>query len=65
MAGVTKENQTATANTEGMTARNIDITSTPSVRAASSAVPDTGEGQHGQSSDAGWMDRVRERAGNN
>ena len=44
-------------------ARHVDITSTPSVRAASSAGPDTGEPQHGQSPDAGWMDRVRERAG--
>jgi hypothetical protein len=63
MAEATKENLTATTNTEGKMARHVDITSTPSVRAASSAGPDTGEPQHGQSPDAGWMDRVRERAG--
>jgi hypothetical protein len=63
MAGVTKENRTATSDAERTAARDIDITSTPSVRAASSAVRDTGEPQRGQSPDAGWMDQVRERAG--
>ncbi len=63
MAGVTKENRTATSDAERKTARDIDITSTPAVRTASSATPDTGESQRGQSPDAGWMDRVRERAG--
>jgi hypothetical protein len=63
MAGVTKEqNRTATPDSGRDIAREIDITSTPSTRAASSA-PNTGEsGQH-QESDAGWMNRVRERAG--
>jgi hypothetical protein len=63
MAGVTKENRTATSDAERKTAREIEITSTPAVRTASSATPDTGESQREQSPDAGWMDRVRERAG--
>jgi hypothetical protein len=66
MAGVTKEqNRTATSDAERKTARDIDITSTPSTRAASStpSVQQTGESQRGENQDAGWMDRVRERAG--
>jgi hypothetical protein len=63
MAGVTKDNRTAASDAERKTARDIDITSTPAVRTASSATADTGESQRGQSPDPGWMDRVRERAG--
>jgi hypothetical protein len=63
MAGVTRENRTATTSAEGKTARDIDTTSTPAARAASAAAPMTGEPQRAQNPDPGWMDRVRERAG--
>jgi hypothetical protein len=66
MAGVTKEqNRTGKSDAERKTARDIDITSTPSTRAASAApaATNTGESQRGQNPDEGWMNRVRERAG--
>jgi hypothetical protein len=65
MAGVTKEqNRTGRSEAERKTARDIDITSTPSTRAASTAPMSTeaGESQRGQNPDEGWMNRVRERA---
>jgi hypothetical protein len=43
------------------TARDLDVTSPPSVRMTSSTV-ETGEPQRAQNSDAGWMDRVRQGA---
>jgi hypothetical protein len=72
MAGVTKEdNRAAAGNAEKKTARDIDITSTPSVRAGSSTTPgagagaaaNTNESARGQEGDSGFMDRMRERAG--
>lgn len=64
MAGVTKEeNRTATTGTERKAARDVDITSTPSIRAGSSTMPNTGESARGQEGDPSFVDRMRERAG--
>lgn len=63
MAGVTKDkSRTGTTDAERKAALDLEITSPPSVRPASSAAAGFGESAHVQHTDSGWMHRMRDRA---